>query len=113
MPFDEKLDGSTECALWTPYSKRHVWGKLYISCNYVCFEARVSISLLILRLMRYNLSFLNKEMQVKELVSLVIPLRDVALVEKVENGNNPLMESSMVLTTKSKVSSEPIFNILP
>lgn len=81
LPADEKLDGSAECTLWTPYNKQFVWGKLYISNNYVCFEARV-----------------------KELVSVVIPLRDVALVEKVENGNSMVTESSMVLTTKGKVN---------
>lgn len=41
LPLDEKLDGSTECTLWAPYNKQHVWGKMYLSTNYICFESEV------------------------------------------------------------------------
>ncbi len=42
LPSNEKLDGTLPCTLWTPYNKQHVWGKMYLSNNYICFESRVS-----------------------------------------------------------------------
>lgn len=44
LPMDEKLDGTLPCTLWTPYNKQHVWGKMYLSNNYICFESRVCLS---------------------------------------------------------------------
>lgn len=41
LPASEKLDGSIDCTLWTPYNKRDVWGRLFISQNYLCFDSRV------------------------------------------------------------------------
>ncbi|OTF75888.1 hypothetical protein BLA29_012992 [Euroglyphus maynei] len=43
LPMDEKLDGTLPCTLWTPYNKQHVWGKMYLSNNYICFESRVCL----------------------------------------------------------------------
>lgn len=43
LPMNEKLDGSMPCTLWTPYNKQHVWGKMYLSNNYICFESRVCL----------------------------------------------------------------------
>jgi hypothetical protein len=42
LPAAEKLDGSTDATLWTPYNKRHVWGRMFLSQNYLCFESRVN-----------------------------------------------------------------------
>lgn len=41
LPASEKLDGSTAATLWTPYNKHHVWGRMFLSQNYLCFESRV------------------------------------------------------------------------
>lgn len=51
---DERLDGHTDCTLWTPFAKMHVVGQLFISNNYICFS--------------------SKE---EDLCQLIIPLREV------------------------------------
>lgn len=43
LPFVEKLDGTTEATLWTPYNRKYIWGCLYLSQNFICFESRVNI----------------------------------------------------------------------
>lgn len=63
LPQNEKLDGTEECTLWTPYNKRHNWGRLYLSQNFICFESRV-----------------------RNLVRLIIPLRNVHQVERADSG---------------------------
>ncbi|GFG40993.1 hypothetical protein Cfor_12589, partial [Coptotermes formosanus] len=76
LPASEKLDGSTPATLWTPYNKRHVWGRMFLSQNYLCFESRV-----------------------KNLVSIVIPLRDVRQVERAENqASNTAVDKSVLIT---------------
>lgn len=89
LPLDEKLDGDTDCVLWTPFNKQHVWGRLYLSSNYICFASRV-----------------------RDLVIVVIPLREVVLVEKVDNAaSGELGTDSLVVTTKGKHNF--IFSQLP
>ncbi|KAG8188646.1 hypothetical protein JTE90_026751 [Oedothorax gibbosus] len=73
LPLDEKLDGSTECSLWTPYNKQYVWGKMFLSSSYICFES-----------------------EVKLLVSLVIPMREMNIVEK---GS---IKNALLITTRDK-----------
>ncbi len=63
LPLNELLDGSLPCTLWTPFNKQHVWGKMYLSNNYICFESRVLAQ-----------------------ITLIIPLRDVRSVEKLDGG---------------------------
>lgn len=41
---DEKLDGTINCAMWTPFNKRHEKGTLYLSNNYVCFKSKVPLN---------------------------------------------------------------------
>ncbi len=54
LPMIEKLDGDTECSLWTPYNKQHVWGRMYISPNFICFASRVR-TILISTMENFNL----------------------------------------------------------
>ncbi|KMQ95815.1 tbc1 domain family member 9 [Lasius niger] len=76
LPGAEKLDGSIDATLWTPYNKRYVWGKIYLSQNYLCFESRV-----------------------RRQVSLVVPLREVTLVEPAENQSSTGADKSILVTT--------------
>ncbi|KAK5644832.1 hypothetical protein RI129_006132 [Pyrocoelia pectoralis] len=81
LPVTEKLDGSIDCTLMTPYNKKHVNGRLFLSQNYICFESRV-----------------------KSLVSLVIPLRDIKVVENIENNvSNSVLDKAIIVTTKNEV----------
>ncbi|XP_064601750.1 TBC1 domain family member 9B-like isoform X2 [Liolophura sinensis] len=82
LPQEEKLDGDSECTLWTPYNKQHVWGRMYLSVNYLCFTSRV-----------------------RRLVTVIIPLRDILLVEKVDNASTGnIMNNALVITTKGKMN---------
>uniref|UniRef100_A0A023F161 Putative ypt/rab gtpase activating protein n=1 Tax=Triatoma infestans TaxID=30076 RepID=A0A023F161_TRIIF len=88
LPAAEKLDGSTEGSLWTPYNKTNVWGRIYVSYNYVCFESRV-----------------------KNLVSVVIPLRDIAQIEGQNNSSNSSsVNQSVVITTETGVRPTFLFS---
>lgn len=40
LPGDERLDGHTSCTLWTPFSKLHIPGQMFISTNYICFASK-------------------------------------------------------------------------
>ncbi|GFY60288.1 TBC1 domain family member 9 [Trichonephila inaurata madagascariensis] len=73
LPLDEKLDGSTECSLWTPYNKQYVWGRMFLSSSYICFES-----------------------EVRFLVSLVIPMREMTIVEK------GCTKNALLITTRDK-----------
>lgn len=77
LPSSEKLDGSIDCTLLTPYNKKHVTGRLFLSQNYICFESRV-----------------------KAQVSLVVPLRDVTVTEKIENNaSNQALDKAIIVST--------------
>lgn len=78
LPASEKLDGSIDCTLWTPYNKRDVWGRLFISQNYLCFDSRI-----------------------KQQVSLIIPLRDVCLAEQAESHS---IDKAIYITTKTSTT---------
>ncbi|XP_046333198.2 TBC1 domain family member 9-like isoform X1 [Haliotis rufescens] len=86
LPDGEKLDGDEECTLWTPYNKQHVWGRVYLSNNYLCFASRVGIP-------------------VRDLVTVIIPLRDILVVEKVDNSvSGNLIQKALHITTKGKLN---------
>lgn len=40
LPKDEKLDGHTDCTLWTPFNKKHILGQMFVSTNYICFTSK-------------------------------------------------------------------------
>uniref|UniRef100_A0A665UPU0 TBC1 domain family member 9 n=1 Tax=Echeneis naucrates TaxID=173247 RepID=A0A665UPU0_ECHNA len=69
LPKDEKLDGHTDCTLWTPFNKMHILGQMFVSTNYICFT--------------------SKE---ETLCSLIIPLREVSLSVYSQQGS--LLSSS-------------------
>ncbi|XP_041466902.1 TBC1 domain family member 9B-like [Lytechinus variegatus] len=79
LPVAEKLDGNIPCTLWAPYSKSHVGGTMYLSRNYICFASRI-----------------------KNLVQVVIPMRDVTVVEKVENSS--LINQGLHISTRAKMT---------
>eukprot|EP00111_Clytia_hemisphaerica_P005802 TCONS_00016792-protein len=76
---EEKLDGSLYCTLWSPFSKAHMWGDLYISPNYICFESKI-----------------------KQLCSVIIPMREVSVVEKMTTTS--IVPNAVHITTKSKMT---------
>ncbi|CAH1786340.1 unnamed protein product [Owenia fusiformis] len=81
LPANEKLDGDVECTLWTPYNKQHVWGRIYISSHYLCFASRV-----------------------KSLVAIVIPMREISVVEKTGMSSGNVLPNSLLVTTKGKIN---------
>ncbi|XP_040580155.1 TBC1 domain family member 9 [Lepeophtheirus salmonis] len=91
VPKGEKLDGSVDCCLWTPYEKKFKYGKLYISQSFACFQSHVH-----------------------GVVSLVLPFELIGIVEKADKviyKSNPedtiifqMMEGSSQ-TTHFKFSS--------
>ncbi|XP_052750576.1 TBC1 domain family member 9 isoform X2 [Galleria mellonella] len=89
LPQTEKLDGTEVCTLWTPYNKRHNWGRLYLSQNFICFDSRIS-----------------------NLVRLTIPLRNVHQVERAESGGTGSTgDSGCILITTSHHTSFLFGNI--
>ncbi|XP_077428771.1 TBC1 domain family member 9B isoform X2 [Vanacampus margaritifer] len=76
---DERLDGHTDCTLWTPFAKMHVAGQLFISNNYICFRSRE-----------------------EDLCQLIIPLREVSIVEKADSSS--VLPCPVSISTKSKIN---------
>lgn len=83
LPAMEKLDGQTECTLWTPYNKQNVWGTLYLSSGFLCFASRV-----------------------KNLVNVVIPLSEINVVEKIKSNiyAGHILPNAVLLTTRGKMN---------
>ena len=42
LPVSEPLDGLCECTMWNPASKSLIFGKLFCSPDYLCFNSKVS-----------------------------------------------------------------------
>ncbi|XP_042544723.1 TBC1 domain family member 9B isoform X1 [Dipodomys spectabilis] len=79
LPQDERLDGHTGCTLWTPFNKLHIPGQMFISNNYICFA--------------------SKE---EDACHLIIPLREVTIVEKADSSS--VLPSPLSISTKSKMT---------
>ncbi|XP_010622071.1 TBC1 domain family member 9B [Fukomys damarensis] len=79
LPRDERLDGHTACTLWTPFNKLHNPGQMFISNNYICFA--------------------SKE---EDACHLIIPLREVTIVEKADSSS--VLPSPLSISTKSKMT---------
>uniref|UniRef100_A0A8C1RKV3 TBC1 domain family, member 9 (with GRAM domain) n=1 Tax=Cyprinus carpio TaxID=7962 RepID=A0A8C1RKV3_CYPCA len=76
---DERLDGHTDCTLWTPFAKMHVVGQMFVSNNYICFASRE-----------------------EDLCQLIIPLREVTIVEKADSSS--VLPSPLSISTKNKMT---------
>lgn len=63
LPRNEILDGYINCSFWLSYNREPIGGTLFLSQNYACF------------------------VDTKETVAVVIPLRNVAMVEKGDSGD--------------------------
>ncbi|XP_032952097.1 TBC1 domain family member 9B isoform X2 [Rhinolophus ferrumequinum] len=79
LPGDERLDGHTSCTLWTPFNKLHIPGQMFISTNYICFA--------------------SKE---EDACHLIIPLREVTIVEKADSCS--VLPSPLSISTRSKMT---------
>ncbi|ETE68645.1 TBC1 domain family member 9, partial [Ophiophagus hannah] len=79
LPKDEKLDGHTDCTLWTPFNKMHILGQMFVSTNYICFT--------------------SKE---ENLCSLIIPLWEVTIVEKADSSS--VLPSPLSISTKNRMT---------
>jgi len=91
VPVSEKLDGQVECYLYTPFNKRYRNGKLYISQGFACFASHVT-----------------------GLVSLVIPLRDVARVEKTEEPpKKNTVDRAILVRMKAAGGRAFVFGMMP
>ncbi|XP_062333172.1 TBC1 domain family member 9B isoform X1 [Osmerus eperlanus] len=76
---EERLDGHTDCTLWTPFAKMHIVGQLFVSNNYICFTSRE-----------------------EDLCQLIIPLREVSIVEKADSSS--VLPCPVSISTKSKMT---------
>uniref|UniRef100_A0A7M4F216 TBC1 domain family member 9B n=1 Tax=Crocodylus porosus TaxID=8502 RepID=A0A7M4F216_CROPO len=79
LPKDERLDGHTDCTLWTPFNKMHIPGQMFVSNNYICFASKA-----------------------EEACHLIVPLREVTIVEKADSSS--VLPSPLSISTKSKMT---------
>ncbi|CAF0783145.1 unnamed protein product [Didymodactylos carnosus] len=80
LPRNERLDGETSCSLWTPYNRQNVSGKIYISSDFICFASRVHHQ-----------------------VNVIIPLRNVMVVEKPTQITSDIDNSTaLIILTKER-----------
>uniref|UniRef100_A0A452R4V1 TBC1 domain family member 9 n=1 Tax=Ursus americanus TaxID=9643 RepID=A0A452R4V1_URSAM len=79
LPKDEKLDGHTDCTLWTPFNKMHILGQMFVSTNYICFTSKG-----------------------ENLCSLIIPLREVTIVEKADSSS--VLPSPLSISTRNRMT---------
>ncbi|XP_055016894.1 TBC1 domain family member 9B-like isoform X2 [Boleophthalmus pectinirostris] len=76
---EERLDGHTDCTLWAPFAKSHVPGQLFVSSSCLCFRSKQ-----------------------EDVCQLIIPLREVTVVEKADSS--PVLPSPVSISTKNKMN---------
>ncbi|XP_027846091.2 TBC1 domain family member 9 [Aphis gossypii] len=86
LPLNEKLDGITNASLFKMYTKKPVFGQVYLSQNFLCFNSS----------------------KTKDPLNVVIPLCDVSQVEKIEQNEDMLFDNAVIITLKqTSANKEP------
>ncbi|KQS44365.1 uncharacterized protein Dere_GG13242, isoform C [Drosophila erecta] len=78
LPQSEIIDGKIKANIWTPYSKRFNSGYIYLSPNFFCFRS-----------------------DVKDLVSVVIPMKTIKSVEKKDDGQQRFENQIVIITSEN------------
>ncbi|KAH8379816.1 hypothetical protein KR009_007362, partial [Drosophila setifemur] len=78
LPQSEIIDGKIKGNIWTPYSKRFNSGYIYLSPNFFCFRS-----------------------DVKDLVSVVIPMKTIKSVEKKDDGQQRYDNQIVIITSEN------------
>ncbi|KAH8258757.1 hypothetical protein KR038_007718 [Drosophila bunnanda] len=78
LPQSEIIDGKIKANIWTPYSKRFNSGFIYLSPNFFCFRS-----------------------DVKDLVSVVIPMKTIKSVEKKDDGQQRFDNQIVIITSEN------------
>lgn len=89
LPKDEKLDGHTDCTLWTPFNKMHILGQMFVSTNYICFT--------------------SKE---EHLCSLIIPLREVGVRPDFLKNSTACVKLFFIILTSHYYSSIIFYDLI-
>ncbi|XP_032598993.1 TBC1 domain family member 9 isoform X2 [Drosophila grimshawi] len=76
LPQREIIDGKIKADIWTPYSKRFNSGEIYLTTNFFCFRS-----------------------DVKDLVSVVIPMKTIKSVEKKDDGQRRYDNQIVIFTS--------------
>ncbi|XP_069492814.1 TBC1 domain family member 8 isoform X2 [Ambystoma mexicanum] len=79
LPRKERLHEVAECSLWTPFSRCHTAGRIYASDSYICFASKEDGS-----------------------CNVVIPLREVFTVEKMEDTS--LLPNPIIISIRHKMA---------
>lgn len=112
LPLSEKLDGVCSATLFTPYDKKHVWGQVYLSQNFMCFNSKVCTCIYLFKLKFFILFNVICILQSMCPLNVVIPLRDVSQIEKLDRiSTDSSFNNAIILTLKFTSSNDkpPVF----
>eukprot|EP01135_Chromosphaera_perkinsii_P002416 Nk52_evm22s223 gene=Nk52_evmTU22s223 len=85
LPQSEELLSRQTCTLWMPWTRAHVWGRIYISQNFICF--------------------MSSEQATD--CKVIVPFREIAIIEKAKDT-----ESSNGIHVGAKNKNKFIFSAL-